>query len=402
MAQTITLPQAQQITEVVKKVLENGFSTDKTLQFHFKNNKVTEEFDRAIIAELTYEVIRWWRLLLEIHNEFPITKEIDYYKILGTWLVLHNWDVPIGNSFRGVKKDEILNQFSALSSIRKIRQSVPDWLDMEGYSSHFDDWENEIKALNQIPPIYLRANRLKIKPVELSAILKKEGFDNALVDKAPDALKLLNRVNVFSSKYYKDGYFEVQDAGSQQISMFLDARPGMRVADACAGNGGKTLHISCLMQNRGKIIALDTQEGKLKTLRSRVSKAGVDIVETKFIKNSKTIKRYEASFDRLLLDVPCSGTGAMKRNPEIKWNMSPDRLKKLQKIQADLLYRYSDMVKPGGQMVYATCSILKSENQDQVQTFLEKKQNQFELIKENIILPSSGFDGFYMALIARR
>lgn len=398
----LTIEHAKSITDVVMKVIENNYPADRTLNLHFKNNRITDEYDRGMIAELSYEVIRWWRLLLELHNSFPVTREVDYYKILGTYLVLNNWDIPKNPLFRQVDAKFIKQQFENLSSIRKIRYSVPDWMDQAGFFAYGSQWEKELEALNQIPPIFLRTNRLKIKPAELCQKLNAEGFEASLVDKAPDALKLSNRGNIFSSQYYKDGYFEVQDAGSQQIAMYLDAKPGMRVVDACAGNGGKTLHIACFMQNKGKIIAMDTQEDKIKNLRGRLAKAGVDIVETRVIENSKAVKRIADSVDRLLLDVPCSGTGAIRRNPEIKWNMNTDRLSRLNKIQSDLLSRYSQMVKQGGIMVYATCSILPSENHEQIQKFLEHKKGEFELLKEQTILPSqTGFDGFYMAQLKK-
>ena len=184
--------------------------------------------------------------------------------------------------------------------------------------------------------------------------------------------------------------------------MYLDARPGMRVVDTCAGNGGKTLHLACLMQNKGKIVALDTQEEKIQTLKNRAAKAGADIIETRVIEGTKSTKRMSESFDRVLIDSPCSGTGSIRHNPEIKWKMNSERLEKIKNIQSILLNNYSEMLKPGGLMVYATCSILPAENQDQVQRFLENKKVAYELVKEQTILPSkTGFDGFYMAQIKK-
>jgi 16S rRNA (cytosine967-C5)-methyltransferase len=399
---SITHRQASIIVEVLGKVMDNGFQADKELSFVFRNRNIFEDYDKAIIAEICYDVIRKWRLLLEIYNNYPVTREVDYWKLLGTWLVLNNYNIPEFAQLRTIDTNYITKQFESLSGIRKIRQSVPDWLDQIGFSSYNTQWDDELTALNSVPPVFIRVNRLKIKPAELSQKLAAEGFENKPIETVPDALMLITRSNIFSSKYFKDGFFEVQDAGSQIIAPFLNANPGMRVIDACAGNGGKTLHLACLMQNKGKILALDTNEKKLQTLKTRISRAGIDIIETRHIDNAKVVKRLTDTADRLLLDVPCSGTGAIKRNPEIKWRIDAEKINALTNLQAEILEKYSQMLKPGGILVYATCSILPCENQDQVKLFLEKQNGKFELIKEQFISPANtGFDGFYMAQIKK-
>jgi 16S rRNA (cytosine967-C5)-methyltransferase len=218
----------------------------------------------------------------------------------------------------------------------------------------------------------------------------------------PEAFILENRINIFRLDAFKNGWIEIQDASSQLVAPFLDVKPGMRVIDACAGAGGKTLHIAALMKNKGKIIALDTEEWKLKELRKRASRNNIDIIETKIIDSNKVIKRHKETADRLLLDVPCSGLGVLKRNPDAKWKLSPEFIEDVKKKQQEIISNYSEMLKPGGKMVYATCSILPSENQLQVKAFLKDNTN-FSLLEEKIILPSiSGFDGFYMALIEKK
>jgi len=402
MINNISVQQADHITEIVKKTMERNLPLDKAIYYQFKNNGITEEYDRGIIAEVSYELIRWWRLLLEIHNNFPVNQPVNYYQLLATWLVINDIELPKSNQIRNIDKNFIKSQYEILSSFRKIKHSIPDWLDQQGFLAYGSEWEEELKILNSAPPIYIRTNRLKTKPSELSEKLKADGFDNEPVNKVPDALKLTNRTNIFSSKYYKEGLFEVQDAGSQLISMYLDVKPGMRVADMCAGSGGKTLHLASIMQNKGKIIAFDTKEEKIKELKQRLAKSGTDIVETKVIEGTKSTKRYKDSFDRVLIDAPCSGTGSIRRNPEIKWKMNTERLNNLKKIQALLLKNYSELAKSGGLIVYATCSILPDENQEQVKNFIEKSNGRYKFIKEQIILPSkTNFDGYYMAQIIK-
>jgi len=193
----------------------------------------------------------------------------------------------------------------------------------------------------------------------------------------------------------------VQDASSQLVAEFLKIEPGMRIVDACAGAGGKTLHIASITQNKGRIISLDTEQWKLDETKKRARRAGVSNLEIRLIEGSKTMKKLHDTADRLLLDVPCSGLGVIKRNPDAKWKLSLEFINRLKVMQAEIIQDYSKIVKVGGKMVYATCSILPSENQGQVETFLKNNPN-YKLEEEKIVLPSeSGFDGFYMARIIR-
>jgi 16S rRNA (cytosine967-C5)-methyltransferase len=175
----------------------------------------------------------------------------------------------------------------------------------------------------------------------------------------------------------------------------------MRVIDACAGGGGKTLHLTSLMNNKGRIIAMDTEEWKLEELKKRARRAGAGNIEARMIESSKTIKRLEGTADRLLLDVPCSGLGVIKRNPDAKWKLSLEFIERVKELQQHILTDYSTLLKPGGLMVYSTCSILRAENEHQVEKFIAAHPDKFELLNQKSIRPSEGYDGFYMALIKR-
>jgi len=176
----------------------------------------------------------------------------------------------------------------------------------------------------------------------------------------------------------------------------------MRVVDACAGAGGKSLHLASLMKNKGQILALDTEEWKLKELKSRAKRNGIQMIETRVIDSNKVIKRLNGTADRLLLDVPCSGLGVLKRNPDTKYKLTQTYLDKVHLLQSQILQNYSRICKKNAYVIYATCSILPSENEFQVQKFLESNP-EFELEEQKSILPStSGFDGFYMARLRRR
>jgi 16S rRNA (cytosine967-C5)-methyltransferase len=193
----------------------------------------------------------------------------------------------------------------------------------------------------------------------------------------------------------------VQDYSSQLVAPFLQVEPGMRVVDACAGGGGKSLHLAALMKNQGKIISLDTEADKLVRLRERATRAKTNIIETRAIEGAKTIKRLYDSADRLLLDVPCTGMGVLRRNPDAKWKLTPEFYQEVLETQYQILSRYSPIIKPGGYLVYATCSVLPTENRNQVDRFLNEYSG-FEFIEDRSILPQDdGYDGFYMALIKR-
>jgi 16S rRNA (cytosine967-C5)-methyltransferase len=243
---------------------------------------------------------------------------------------------------------------------------------------------------------------LKITRDELIKILKIEGIRSEKIEEAPEAVLIKDRTNVFKLQSFKEGFFEVQSDTSQIVSIFLDPKPGMRVVDVCAGEGSKTLHLAALMKNKGKIIAMDTQEWKLKELRRRAVKAGTENIEIRTIDSSKTYKRLKGTVDRVLLDAPCSGLGTLRRNPDIKWKLTLSDLKRLKDLQIDLLDRYSPLLRIEGRMVYSVCSILPSEGENIVKAFLERHNNKFELIKEKRYWPDTDdTDGFYMALIKR-
>ena len=256
-------------------------------------------------------------------------------------------------------------------------------------------------ALGEPAKRFIRTNTLKTTRDELASRLTQEGVVTRSVKGVNTALEVTSNSALFRTTAFREGLFEQQDPGSQEIAPFLQVEPGMRVIDACAGAGGKTLHLAALMQNKGTLIALDIEQWKLDDLRKRASRAGVFNVEVRLIDSTKVVKRLYEHADRVLIDAPCSGLGVLRRTADSKWADINPRLVELKKVQADILERYSHMVKVGGKVVYSTCSILPSENQAQVQAFLEKHQDSFKLEEEKVILPSSGFDGFYMARLVR-
>lgn len=385
------------VVSALAMIFDGNRYADKVIEKVLKQNPKWGARDRRFIAETTYDIVRWYRLLRSLTN----AKENDYWKLVAALCVLHEVPLPEWSEFKDIDPAEIRRQAEAVRTIRKIRESIPDWLDERGEAELGNRWDEELQALNEAASVVLRVNTLKISRSDLQRTLRDEKIETIVPGIFPDALILQERQNIFSTHAFKEGLFEVQDAASQLIAPFLQVEPGMRVIDACAGAGGKTLHLAALMNNKGRMIALDVEQWKLDELQKRSRRAGVSNLETRLIDSSKVIKRLENSADRLLLDVPCSGLGVLKRNPDAKWKLSPEFIENVTSLQQKILQDYSTMLKPGGMLVYSTCSILPSENQQQVEKFLTRQGEKFELIHQRHCWPSEGFDGFYMAQIRR-
>jgi 16S rRNA (cytosine967-C5)-methyltransferase len=369
---------------------------DKALEKVFKEHVQWGSRDRRFVAEAVYDIVRNYRLYAQLAES-----EKNFWFITAVWLVLKNNEIPDWQEFKHVDTAYILSQKDVLKSNLAVYESYPDWLwELGTKEMGAECWQKEATSMNQQAPVFLRTNTLKTTTVKLSEALKKENIETTEVQNLSNALQLKKRENVFQSKLFKEGWFEVQDAGSQMIAEFLAPGTSDMVIDACAGAGGKSLHIAALMNNKGKILALDVEAFKLEELRKRAKRAGAFNIETKTIETGKTIKSLEKRADKLLLDVPCSGLGVLKRNPDAKWKLSAEVIDRTRLLQQTILTDYSTMLKINGTMVYSTCSILPSENKQQVSLFLEQHPN-FVLLAEKNIFPSDGFDGFYMALLKR-
>ena len=377
---------------------------DKVVARALKKDKRWGSSDRKFVAETIYEVVRWKRLYAEIAEvKEPYNRE-DIWRMFAVWAVLRGYPIPDWRQLEGTPERKIKGKFDELSKIRKMRESIPDWMDELGVKELGEElWTKEIAAQNKQAQVILRVNTLNTTKEKLHALLMDLNIETEFLPDQPDALVLQERANVFMTDAFKEGLFEVQDASSQLVAAFLGVQPGMRVVDTCAGAGGKTLHLASLMQNKGQLIAMDLYESKLKQLKLRAKRNGAFNIEYRIIDTTKVIKKLHEKADRVLIDAPCSGLGVLKRNPDAKWKLQPEFIDNIRKIQSEVLESYSKIVKPGGKLVYATCSILPSENQEQIAKFLKTEiGKQFKLEKDCKILSSeSGFDGFYMALLER-
>jgi len=376
---------------------------DKVLKNTLKRDKRWGSRDRGFIAETTYDIVRWKRLYAKIAEVKEPFDRTNLFRLFTVWATLKGIQIPDWPQFENTPTRKIKGKFDELSKVRKYKESIPDWLDELGIAELGKKWDKEINALNQTADVVVRVNTLKTTKEQLQNNLQDLKIETEILKGYPQALKLKERTNVFVTDAFQKGWFEVQDASSQKVAKFLNPKPGSRVVDTCAGAGGKSLHLAALMENKGQIIALDIYENKLKELKRRAKRNGAHNIETRTIDSSKVIKKLIGKADKILIDAPCSGIGVLKRNPDSKWKLQPEFLLKIKDTQIEILDSYSRMVKPGGQMVYATCSILPSENEFQVKDFLNREAGKdFKFVKEEKVFPSeNGFDGFYMALLQK-
>ena len=392
------------VIDSLRDVFNEGEYAGKAVEKALKRDKRWGSRDRKFVAETIYEIVRWKRLYAEIANVKEPFDRPNLWRLFTVWCVLKGIPLPDWNQIEQTPNRRIKGKFDELSKIRKYRESIPDWMDELCAKELGEElWTKEMATLNMQADVVLRVNTLNISKEKLQKELESESIFTETLPNHPDALKLVERANVFRTDAFKKGYFEVQDASSQLVAAYLDVQPGMKVVDTCAGAGGKTLHLSALMKNKGQIIAMDIYESKLRKLKVRAKRNKAHNIDLRVIDSTKPIKKLHNKADRVLIDAPCSGLGVLRRNPDSKWKLQPEFIDNIKKTQQEVLQNYSKMVKPGGKLVYATCSVLPSENQEQVDKFLTSESGKaFSFVKDEKILASeSGYDGFYMALLEK-
>lgn len=394
-------PLVQAVIATLQRIVEEGQYADKAVEQVLRQDSRWGSRDRRFIAETVYEMVRWWRYLLAICSLDKPASLKDYYHLFAAQLLLEQAELPDWEELKEINPETVWAQAEKFKAIRKYRESVPDWLDELGCKELGEElWTRELSALNQEAKVVLRVNELKTSRMQLQRLLAEQQVETVVMNDYPQALILQKRQQLHQLTEYRQGLFEIQDASSQLVAPFLQVEAGMTVIDACAGAGGKSLHIAACMKNKGRLLSLDVEERKLQELKKRADRAGISIVQAQTI-HGDTIKKLKNTADRLLLDVPCSGLGVLRRNPDAKWKLTPDFINTIKQTQREIILNYSEMLKKDGVLVYATCSILPGENQQQVEAFIHATNNRFELLEDQKILPSDGFDGFYMAKLKR-
>lgn len=381
--------------EIAKSILVNHRVLDHELAAAFEANPKWGKRDRNFVAESLFETTRWRRALA-----FLVDSEETNSLLTAQWLLM-GYELPEWHEYKGLPASEILARQEKLSEQpRAIRQSIPDWLDQLGEAELGTLWEPQLAALNEKPSVFLRVNTLLATVPDTIVWLAEYGVEVTPLSGHPHALALLPG-KILPKALRLDGRIEIQDPSSQSIAPLLDPQPGQRIIDACSGAGGKALHLAALSDNGARVFAMDVDAKKLDQLKYRAKRARATAISPKPITETTPVD-FENIADSLLIDSPCSGLGTLKRQPDLKWRLKPAALDRVRSIQAQLLAEYPRMLKPGGKLLYATCSILPSENQDQVARFLEKRPGEYELISQTNLLPSqTGHDGFHASLLRK-
>jgi 16S rRNA (cytosine967-C5)-methyltransferase len=353
----------------------------------FRSQRHIGDQDRGAIIDLLYALLRhharlgWWLARLE-RQDTPRNR-------LLAWLVLDCGKTPeqVQNLFNGqnyappVLKDRERALVVKLQGQKvdhddmpeEVRLECPAWA-LDPLRRRFrDDFAQEMAALLTAAPLDLRVNPIKSTRETMLQALADLGLEAEALPMAPLGIRLRERLSLAKLPMLKSGAVEIQDEGSQLVATLVDARPGNRVVDFCAGAGGKTLAIAAAMANKGHVIACDIMEGRLKRAAERFRNAGLHNIETRLLasETDRWVKRHKLGFDRVLVDAPCSGTGTWRRNPDARWRPEDELgLDNLLALQGRILASAARLVKPGGRLVYATCSLLTEENEDQVADFL--------------------------------
>ena len=399
------------ILDALMAIFHHGRHAEQVVDETLKHQPKWGARDRRLFATTVYELVRWWRReswragLSDTDTFGPALTPEACARVWAAWWRASGGRTPdiaeLNPSWFGLP-GVLPDPASAPAA---IQASLPDWLHDHAASALRSAWPRLRTSLNAPAEVWLRTNRLKTTPEALVQSLAGEGIE-AHADGSeshPDAVRLAGRARLQSTTAFQQGLCEIQDAGSQEIAPFLQPLPGERLIDSCAGAGGKSLHLAALMKNQGEVVALDVHAWKLAALESRARRAGATIIHTRAADTPDALTPLHATADRLLIDAPCSGLGVLRRHPDTKWKLQPADLVRLRQLQAEILDQHSRLLKPGGTLVYATCSFLPEENSDQIQAFLDRQPaGTWSLEAESLLLPDAtrpgvNHDAFYMA-----
>ncbi len=421
----------QAAIELIDAIAASAVPADRLVGNYFRSRRYAGSKDRRNVSEMVYEVVRrrgeyaWaaggddGRRLAMAHLMISGARDTDTVSGL--------FD---GSQYGPMVLDE--EETAALATMPSalpdhapawVRGNYPEWLQPSLERRFGVEIASELAAMQDRAPVDLRVNRLKADVAAVCDGLAADGIATEPGTFAPDALRLMDRRSLAAHALYRDGCIEIQDEGSQLAALLCDARPGMQVVDYCAGAGGKSLALAARMLNKGQIFAFDKNPRRLRPLRDRLQRAGARNIQVHALADPAAegaIAALAGKADRVLLDVPCSGSGAWRRNPEAKWRLSPEMLRAHTEEQTLILDRAASLVAPGGRLIYVTCSILTEENEDRLEKFLGNDRG-FQVLpiadvwREVLgsecpcggpylrLTPAQhGTDGFFVALLQRK
>jgi len=444
------------VRETALKILydinEKGAYTNISVNKYLSDTQL-RNVDRNFITELVYGTVRWKLTIDWIIGQFSKIKleklspwilnimRLGVYQLLFTDKVPQsaacNESVKLSKKYghsassgyvnavlRNIarNRDRISYPKKAESTLKylSVKYSHPEWMIKEWIKLFGEEFtESLLQKNNETPQLTVRANTLKTTKEELSNILRDAGYEVDGGKYAPEALIIKNPASVTNIEAFQKGYFQVQDESSMLVGNILDPKPGELIMDVCSAPGGKTTHIAQLMENKGTIIARDIHPHKIKLIDDAAKRLSISCIKTEVFDATKLDERYVMKADRVLVDAPCTGLGIIRRKPDIKWERHEKDSEEITKLQRTILDISSEYVKPGGVLVYSTCTIMPEENQDIVLDFISRKRD-FELEDITELLPSGlskkdsskgyiqlypnvdGVDGFFIARIVRR
>ena len=437
--------------KILYEINEKGAYSNIALNKYLSSHELSER-DRAFITELVYGVVKWKLTLdrtvaacsdIKMERLSPWIKNILR---IGTYQLLFLTKVPpsaavnesvklarryghnasagyvnavLRNIAGGGGKDIVPDRAVDPVGYLSVRYSYPKWIAdkfMELFGEEFA--ESLLEAGNRVPDLTVRANTLKTSAEGLVNALKNEGVEASPGRYVSDAVIIKSQVSVTRLKAFRNGLFQVQDESSMLPAAVLAPQPGEKVLDACSAPGGKATHMAQMMQNKGLITAMDIHEHKLKLIEDAAGRLGTDIIRTELHDAAIPVPQHEGAYDRVLLDAPCSGLGIIRRKPDIKWARENRDIGSITGLQRRLIDSVSKAVKPGGVMVYSTCTLLPEENECIVRDFLNNNDEFYEDDITAYLPPGlakharggmiqaypnrDGIDGFFVARLARK
>ncbi|MDD3029038.1 MAG: RsmB/NOP family class I SAM-dependent RNA methyltransferase [Alphaproteobacteria bacterium] len=415
----------QATLELLCEIATKPRPADGLVSAYFHARRYIGSHDRAVISSRLYQILRhqarldWW--LTQKKTEATPRSRTIVWLVLGERVASKSLESLFGEGpyaapsledaerkmIRSLEGHTIEDPAMEEAVLAECPPALVSSLKMK-FGAQF---LTELRAMQEPAPLDLRINPLKTTRDAILATLKEKGIKAEAGKLSPWCVRAFERPSLNALAMLKEGLVEIQDEGSQLVSAVVEAAPGNRVVDFCAGAGGKTLALAAMMNNKGRIVACDVSKGRLKRSSERFRRAGVFNVETKVLSSERDVwvKKHKESFDKVLVDAPCSGTGTWRRNPDARWRELGPGLEALTEMQARILENAARLVKSKGRLVYATCSLLPQENENQIDAFL-KKHDDFVLTPCGLngadflaLTPAEhGTDGFFAAALLRR
>lgn len=422
--------QLQATIELLDEIAETKYPADRIMSGYFKQRRYIGSKDKAAISENLYTILRNRMRFEYILN----SKDLGVHSRMLVALLLKMDDGDLYDTFDGDKyspkrlRPGQLERFAELDlnvidqAPLHVKLNVPEWILPMLENALGERFEEEMIATNKMATTDVRVNTLKSSVAAVEQAFANVGYVAHKTELSPWAIRFEKRVSLFGLPAFKQGWFEIQDEGSQLLALLTGAKPGQKIVDFCAGAGGKTIAMAAMMENKGTIYACDVHTKRLEQLAKRTKRGGVHNVRTHILssENDKWVKKHAAYADTVLIDAPCTGTGTWRRSPDSRWNLNQQSVDNLVALQQSILQSAKRLVKPGGRLLYATCSMLEEENEQQVLKFLDNNPEfsagEFEIPEPLANHPErfvnngheirtfpamTGTDGFYVASLVR-